>query len=88
MTPRAKPSTQERQAEAIEAIASKGVLTPREREFFGYLAAGRSIPWISSRLSISDGTSRAHARHIYAKLQVHSRQELLDVVDRETELIR
>jgi DNA-binding CsgD family transcriptional regulator len=84
----ARRTAQRGQVEAIEEIAVKGALTPREREFFGYLAAGRSIPWISSHLCISDGTSRAHARHIYAKLQVHSRQELLDVVDREAERIR
>jgi DNA-binding CsgD family transcriptional regulator len=84
-TPSAVTSVQEGMTEVIEIMAQQYNLTPREREFFGYLANGRSIPWISSHLTISDGTSRSHARHIYAKLQVHSRQELLDAVDQEVQ---
>jgi DNA-binding CsgD family transcriptional regulator/MFS family permease len=65
----------------IDEIAEQFGLTPREREFFSYLAQGRSIPWVVNRLSISDGTGRSHTRNIYSKLGVHSRQQLLDMID-------
>ena len=32
-------------------------------------------------LSIAEGTVRTHMRNIYAKLNVHTQQELMDVVD-------
>jgi DNA-binding CsgD family transcriptional regulator len=73
--------SQEALGAAVDQIADEYSLTQREQEFFSYLASGRSIPWICSHLKISDGTGRSHARHIYAKLQVHSRQQLLDFVE-------
>ncbi|NTU88293.1 MAG: hypothetical protein HGA54_00055 [Actinobacteria bacterium] len=73
--------TQDSIDRTVADISRKYLLTPREGEFLSYLAAGRSIPWVASRLSISDGTGRSHARHIYSKLNVHSRQELLDLID-------
>jgi DNA-binding NarL/FixJ family response regulator len=58
-------------------------LTPREAEIFGYLLQGRSLPYISEKLFISNGTVRTHVRNIYKKLKVHSRQELIDLIDFE-----
>lgn len=60
------------------AVAHK--LTPRETEVFGLLAHGRSIPYVRDALFISRDTAATHAKHIYAKLDVHSRQELIDLV--------
>lgn len=47
---------------------------------FGLLAHGRSIPYVRDALIISRDTAATHAKHIYAKLDVHSRQELIDLV--------
>lgn len=69
--------------EAVFAIARNARLTPRETEVFGLLARGRSIPYIRDELVISRETAATHAKHIYAKLDVHSRQELIDLVARE-----
>lgn len=69
--------------EALIDLAEAHRLTPRETEVMGYLALGRSIPWIAEHLGVSSGTVRSHTRHIYEKLQVHSRQDLLDTVDSE-----
>ena len=55
-------------------------LTPRETEVFSLLARGRSIPYIRDELVISRETAATHAKHIYAKLDVHNRQELIDLV--------
>lgn len=64
----------------IDALAREHSLTPREAEVFALLAQGRSIPYIRDELIISRETAATHAKHIYAKLGVHSRQELIDLV--------
>ena len=38
---------------------------------------------IAEELVISENTVRTHVRHIYAKLDVHSHQELIDLVERQ-----
>ena len=52
-------------------------LSPREREILGYLLAGRSRPFIRDELVLSLNTVNTHVRNIYAKMEVHSQQELL-----------
>lgn len=71
---------EERGGARIDAIAREAGLTPREAEVFALLAQGRSIPYIRDELIISRETAATHAKHIYAKLGVHSRQELIDLV--------
>ncbi|WP_270297195.1 LuxR C-terminal-related transcriptional regulator [Eggerthella sinensis] len=44
------------------------------------LARGYGSQSISDALTVSLYTTRAHTRNIYAKLDVHSRQELADRV--------
>jgi DNA-binding CsgD family transcriptional regulator len=60
-------------------IAEKYNLTKREVEVLELLAKGRSIPYIRDALFISKETAATHARHIYHKLGVHNKQELLDL---------
>lgn len=55
-------------------------LSAREAEVLGYLARGRSQPYIREELLLSKNTVATHVKHIYQKLNVHSRQELLDLV--------
>ena len=64
----------------VALLAREHKLTPRETEVFGLLAHGRSIPYVRDALIISRDTGATHAKHIYAKLDVHSRQELIDLV--------
>jgi DNA-binding CsgD family transcriptional regulator len=59
-------------------LGEKGGLTAREEEVLLFLAQGRSIPHISRRLHVAEGTVRTHVKHIYQKLEIHSKQELLD----------
>lgn len=56
-------------------------LTPREEEVMELLCKGRSIERVQVELGIAKGTATAHAHHVYQKLGIHSRQELLDMVD-------
>ena len=64
----------------VAELARQAKLTPRELEVFGLLARGRSVPYIRDALVISRETAATHTKHIYAKLDVHSRQELIDLV--------
>ena len=69
--------TEERVA---ELSAEKG-LSARESEVLGYLAKGRSQPYIREELVLSKNTVTTHVKHIYQKLGVHSKQELLDLFE-------
>lgn len=53
-------------------------LSLREIEIMDLFAQGRSANWIADALFISKNTVRSHLRAIYTKLDVHTRQELLD----------
>ncbi len=65
----------------VRSIAAERGLTPRETEVVLLLARGRSLPYVQGELFISAGTAQTHARHIYKKLGIHSRQELIDLVE-------
>ena len=67
--------------ERCEQIGREFGLTPRELEIFRMLARGRNREHIQEELVVSRNTVKAHVKHIYAKLDVHSHQELLDLVE-------
>ncbi len=64
-----------------EAVANTFLLSRRETEVFFYLAKGFNAKYIENKLFISEGTAKTHIRHIYRKLNVHSQQELMRLVD-------
>ncbi len=57
--------------------SGSGLLTPRETDVLAQLQQRRSNAQIAAELHISIETVRTHARHIYRKLGVASRRELL-----------
>lgn len=63
------------------AIGRAHGLSNRETEIFLMLAQGRSRPYIRDSLYLSKNTVATHIRHIYEKLDIHSRQELIDLVE-------
>ena len=65
---------------AARFAASFG-LTKRESEVFSYLSKGRSLPYIADELFVTTGTVKTHTAHIYRKLGVKSKQELLDMFE-------
>lgn len=64
-----------------DVLAKSGNLSKREREVLGHIARGRSAPRIQEELSLSINTVNSHISHIYRKLGVGSRQELLDLIE-------
>lgn len=61
-------------------IALEYGLTPRELEVLIILAQGNTLARVQEELVISEGTAITHRRNVYRKLDVHSKQELIDFV--------
>lgn len=69
-----------------KAVSRQYELTDREAEVMRYLVAGRSAPFIANELFIAPSTVKYHTARLYSKLDVHSKQELIDLFERfETE---
>ncbi len=65
--------------EAISArMGERYGLTPREREVLSCLLEGRSYEGVGRTLFISSSTVKTHVKHIYEKVGVKSRDELID----------
>lgn len=66
---------------ACDDIVKSSELSEREQEVFSYLSKGRNSEYISEQLYIAPSTVKTYIRRIYQKLDVHSQQELLSVID-------
>lgn len=55
-------------------------LTERQKEIACLIACGHDSNYISEKLYISKGTLNSHRLRIYRKLNIHSRQDLLDLI--------
>lgn len=63
------------------SLADEFGLTPRETEVLEQLAQGRDLAFMEEKFVISRNTVKMHVRNIYAKLGVHSKQEVIDLVE-------
>ena len=66
--------------DACKRLGHDAGLTDRELEVMELICKGRSKGYIAESLCISENTVRSHARHLYTKVGVHSKQELLDLL--------
>lgn len=62
---------------ACEEARLRFGLTQREADVLAMLLRGRSRRYIAESLVISENTVKNHVKHIYAKMGVHNRDELL-----------
>lgn len=67
------------------AVAKQYKLTPRETEIAMLIAQGRDSAHIEEKLFLSRSTVQTHRMHVYQKLDIHNRQELLDVIEQADE---
>ena len=65
-------------------IARRCRLSPREIEVLFLLAKGRNRAYIREELVIGDETVKSHVKSIYRKVDVHSQQDLIDLIEAET----
>jgi len=65
-----------------DKVAEQYDLSSRQIEVFRLLSKGRNAEYITEALVISPHTTKAHIYSIYQKLGVHSRQELISLIER------
>ena len=63
------------------AVAEAYGLTPRETELMILYAKGHTSANIQQELFLSRGTVTTHLRHIYQKMEIHSKAELMELID-------
>ena len=66
----------------IDHVKETCRLTQREHEVLQQLSRGKTISSIAEDMFIAEGTVKAHVQHIYTKLDVHSRDELFEFLQR------
>jgi DNA-binding CsgD family transcriptional regulator len=64
-----------------EYVANAYLLSSRETDVLYLLAKGRNAAYVAKKLFISEGTVHTHTWRIYRKLNVHTQQELMDLVE-------
>lgn len=66
---------------ACERLSAENGLTAREAEVLGEFARGRSSSYIANEMGLSQQTVKTHLKHVYQKVGVHSKQDLLDMLE-------
>ena len=69
--------------EKCAGVARRHGLSAREQEVMELIAQGRDTAAIQERLALSASTVQTHRAHIYRKLNIHSKQELIDAIESE-----
>ncbi|MBX9035156.1 LuxR C-terminal-related transcriptional regulator [Gordonibacter massiliensis (ex Traore et al. 2017)] len=65
----------------VAYVCKKYDLSPRQTEIFELLAKGRDAKFIEETFCISKATTKTHIYNIYCRLDIHSKQELIDMVE-------
>ena len=64
-----------------EEIANCYLLSRRETEVLFFLAKNYNASYIQEKLCISRSTAKTHIAHIYRKLDIHTQNELIHMVE-------
>ena len=80
--PQENASVSKENQETYATIAEDFGLTRRETEVLPFLARGRSAKVIAEALFVSESTIRTHIRRILEKTDLHSKQEIIDLIER------
>ena len=65
----------------VKRLQEQFMLSDRETEVVTLYALGLTQRKIAEELCISPGTAHTHIKRIYAKTDLHSRQEILDYIE-------
>lgn len=76
----APPVYQDRMSKQAALVQRHYRLSARETEVMELIARGNTVARIAEDLVVSENTIRTHCRRLYAKLGIHKKQELLDLV--------
>lgn len=75
------PETKGLWKKRCRAVSEQHGLSERQYEVLVLVAQGRNAKYIEQTLMISLSTAQTHIRNIYRKTGVHSRQELLNLIE-------
>lgn len=67
--------------QSAQQMGKQFLLSEREVEVLALYAQGYTQKRVAETLFISQGTAHAHIKRIYAKTDLHSRQELIDYLE-------
>ena len=81
-----KPSGVDVLQQTVLQIAQEHGLSQRQTEVLDLLVHGYDVPSIAKKLFISENTVRTHTKKVYALLDVHSKQEIIDTVNNRCSL--
>lgn len=70
-------------AEACRTLGAYRKLTNRETDILVYLARGRNRAYICNDLVLAQDTVKTYIRTVYRKLEVHSQQEVISLVEKQ-----
>ncbi len=76
------PSAESELAAIIDSVAEEFLLSEREREIMGLVGYGYTATAVAEKLVISAYTVNTHIQHIYRKLGIHKRSELISYLHR------
>ena len=72
-------------AERVRTVAGLYGLSPREEEVVNLALSGLDSPAIAAELGLTDNTVRTYKKNAYKKLGVHSKQEIVALLNRATD---
>ena len=75
------PSYQDRLSKQAALVRQHYRLSARETEVMELIARGNTVARIAEQLVVSENTIRTHSKRIYAKLDIHKKQELVDLLE-------
>lgn len=78
----APPATESSQKHRIKELAAEFSLSARETEIVMLIARGFTTDNVAKKLVISPYTVNTHIRHVYEKVGIHKRSELIDYINR------
>lgn len=70
----------DRLSKQAQVLREQYRLSARETEVMEYIARGYTVARTAEDLIVSENTIRTHSKRIYAKLNVHKKQELIDML--------
>ena len=76
-----EPELTDRLSKQAQVLKERYRLSARETEVMEYIARGYTVARTAQELVVSENTIRTHSKRIYAKLDVHKKQELIEMLE-------
>ena len=76
-----EPLITDRLSKQAQALRLRYRLSARETEVMEYVARGYTVASIAQELIVSENTIRTHTKRIYAKLDIHKKRDLIEMLE-------